>query len=59
MRYPTLVGDSGDVEMASGEAILYFGSDIVVGRGGRGLCGVRVSFWLLGVGVKECGLEGL
>lgn len=36
MRYTTLVGDSGDVETTSGEAILYFGSDFVVGRGGGG-----------------------
>lgn len=38
MRYPTLVGDSGEVEMTSVEAMLYFGSDSVVCKGG----GVRV-----------------
>ena len=37
MRYPTLVGDRSDLETTSGDAMLYLGSDFVVGKGGRGL----------------------
>lgn len=40
----TLVGDRGNVETTSGEAMLYFGNYFLVGKGGRGLWGVSVSF---------------